>query len=318
MIFENEQELRERAEAVIKRKIYSQPRVTSDTSNYMVISNGTVLRLDGTDYFITGEATEGRFGIGDQPKYWVKYAYDLGTGERKIIKLVFHESFTTTMGFFTFRLTRNPDKESRVLEFVEGDDRFMQGKTVRDVKGNNVRIIDFIRGNSFYNHVATLPQEHEEYFYETMPGLLRKLIGCFDALEALHEEGLQHGDVRNDHILIERDTERFRWIDFDYEVNYGDYDVWSAGNLISYVVGKGMRSCRDLQSQCRETEARVGPDDALLMFKHRLANIRKLYPYIPSDLNEIMMRFSTSTVDFYEDMASISRDLRSVLAQLPR
>jgi hypothetical protein len=316
MIFENVEELRARAQAVIGRKIYSLPKITDDTSNYMQISNGSVLRLGGQDYYITGEATEGRFGISDQPKYWVKYAYELESGARKIIKLVFHESFTTTMGFFTFRLTRNPDKESRVLEVVKGDARFMQGETLRDAKGNNVRIIDFIRGKTMYNTLATLPQKHEEYYYETLPTVLTKLAGCLDALEFLHENGLQHGDVRNDHILIERDSEVFRWIDFDYEVNYGDYDVWSVGNLLTYVVGKGIHTCRDVSLVCAESEPSVGPDDALLMFRHRLANIRKLYPYVSEDLNEMMMRFATSTVDFYEDVATISRDLRSIIAQL--
>ncbi len=316
MIYENPNELKERVEAVIRRKLYGRLTVTDDTSNYMVISSGTVLRLEGKDYYITGEATEGRFGISDQPKYWVKYGWDLETGTKKIIKLVFHESFSTTMGFFTFRLTRNPDKESKVLEVVEGDERFMQGYTVRDVKGNNIRIIDFIRGKTLYATLASLEMDHETYFHEMLPTVLDNVTGCFEALDFLHHNGQKHGDVRNDHIIIESETGRYRWIDFDYEVNYGDYDVWSVGNILSYVVGQGRRTCRDVAGKCDERGQSLQPNDSLLFFKHRLANIKKLYPYVPEELNNILMRFSAGTVDFYEDVATIVKDLRAATSSL--
>lgn len=317
MTIENLAELKERAEEVMGRKIYGRITVTDDTSNYMKIGSGTVLRLHGTNYFVSGDATEGRFGIGDQPKFWVKYAWDLTTGKRKIIKLVFYESFTTTMGFFTFRLTRNPDKESKVLELVRGDDRFMQGQTLHDRSGNNIRIVDFIKGQSLYNEIAALEMSHARYFHELMPEMLRKVVGSVEALDHLAKQGQQHGDVRNDHILVERGTGAFRWIDFDYEVNYGDYDVWSVGNVLNYVVGMGVTACRDVVGACTSSGSPLGPDDALLFFKHRLANLRKVYPYIPKELNEVLMRFSTSTVDFYEDVGTIARDLRGVLAKLP-
>ena len=85
---------------------------------------------------------------------------------------MFHEQFTTTLGAFTVRCVRDMDKESRVLELVEGDERFMQGHSVRDAAGNNVRVIDRIQGPSLFNKVALLREDHETYFHETLPGLL--------------------------------------------------------------------------------------------------------------------------------------------------
>ncbi len=203
MIFETQEELKERIEALTPRRCSGEVPVTSDTSNYMSIMGGTVLRLEGNDYFITGEAREGRFGIDDQPKYWVKYAVDLADGSRKVIKLVFHEQFQMKLGPFNFRCVREPDKESRVLELVARDDRFMQGRTVHDACGNNVRIVDFIEGTSLYATIAEMDMPHEAYFHEALPEILENLVGCIDALEHLRENGEQHGDVRNDHIIIE-------------------------------------------------------------------------------------------------------------------
>lgn len=317
MIFDNPAELKERIEALSGRVVASKVPIVEDTSSYMSIASGSVLRLEGHDFFITGEAREGRFSIEDQPKLWVKYAVDLADGTRKIIKLVFHEAFTTTVGRFTVRCVRNPDKESAVLAAMAGDARFMQGRTVHDPAGNNVRVIDVINGRSLFHHVVAIEQRHERYYHETLPGILRAIVGCIEALEALHAKGLHHGDVRNDHVLIESATGQHRWIDFDLEVNYLDYDMWSVGNLLTYAVGKGIRTCRDAMKAQQALPggggAPICPDDSLLFFQYRLANLRKLFPYVSADLNALLLRFSTGTTDFYGSLGEVLRDVREIL-----
>lgn len=317
MIFRDAGELEERIESLTGRRVYGAVRVLEDTSDYMGIQAGSVLRLEGTDYYVTGEAKEGRFGIEEQPKFWVKFGIDLTDGSRKILKLVFHEQFTTSLGMFTVRCTRDPEKESRVLEMTEGDDRFMQGKTVRDGAGNNVRILEVIRGKSLFNYVALLSEPHEEYFYETLPGILRKVLGCIEAIRILHENEEQHGDIRNDHILVESKTGKYRWIDFDYSVNYLDYDVWAMGNILNYAVGKGIQTCGGYggpHGSRREHGQEIEQDDALLFYPYRLANLRKIFPYIPPEMNDILMRFSAGATDFYEDFSRMSDDLSELLA----
>ena len=54
-------------------------------------------------------------------------------------------------------------------------------------------------------------------------------------------------------------------------------------------------------------------DDALVFFRHRLANVRKLYPYVPQELNDVLMRFSRSTTRFYDNLDAITGDLRQIL-----
>jgi len=301
-------ELKQRIEAFAHRKLRRPVAVIDNAENYAAINPGMVLRLERGDYYILGEAKEGRFGIDDQPKMWVKYAIDLTDGAQKIVKLPFLEQFEINVGPFRLRCNRNPDKESRVLAAVAGDERFMQGITVHDRLGNNIRIIEQIRGRSLYRLIEDLDMPHEAFYLEVLPGLLGQVLNCLDALAGLHARGEQHGDVRNDHLWYDADRKTYRWIDFDYEANYLDYDVWSVGNVLNFVIGKGAHTCRDARST-----ACVGSEDAMVFFTHRLANLKLLHAYISPELNEILMRFSLAATEFYESVADITTDLRAAL-----
>jgi hypothetical protein len=315
MIFDHQSELRDRIESLSNRRVYGPVEIFEDTSSYMAIYGGSVLRLEGNDYFILGDAREDRFGIDEQPKFWVKYAVDLTTGAQKILKLVFHEEFTATVGPVTVRCRRSPDKESAILDLVRGQPRFMQGITVADQLGGRVRVIDFIRGKNIFVRLNELRVSHEIYFHQVLPGLMREIIGCIEAVAFLHRNGQHHGDIRNDHILVPSDGGAYAWIDFDYEVNYSDYDVWSMGNVLNFVVGKGLHTFRSIQTTPEAYPGRTGEcveTDALLLYRYRVANLRRLFPYISEELNAILMRFSVGATEFYEDLESQVRDLRAV------
>ena len=316
MIYPNPAELRERIEARTPRRIRGEVAVFEDTSSYMSIVPGGVLRLNGDDYFIMGDTREGRFGIDDQPKFWVKSVIDLTTGERKIIKLVFHEQFSTNIGPTTVRCKRNPHKESAFLELVRGNRRFMQGRTVEDTTGNCVRIIDFIKGPSFYNHLVAMDLPHEQYYHEVLPGLMREqIIPCIQVMAAVHHQGQHHGDIRNDHILVDRRHGTYTWIDFDYEVNFSDYDVWSMGNIINYAVGKGSHTFHDVRREPEEypqLSAPLDEHDAVVLHENRVANLRKLFPYISRELNSILMRFSQGSIQFYGDLDEQVQELEAI------
>lgn len=315
MIFENAAELRDRIEEVCNRRVRGEPRIYEDTSNYMTILGGSVLRLDGSDYFVLGDTREGRFGIDDQPKHWVKAAVDLTTARRKIIKLVFFEEFETTLGFVKIRCRRSPEKESKILSLVSGHPRFMQGFTVADIRGNPVRVVEFIPGQSLYVTLGDLDMDHQVYLRDVMPNFMQEVISCLEALAELHRHGQHHGDVRNDHLLIERETERLRWIDFDYEVNYLDYDLWSVGNVLSFVVGKGIHTFRGVAKSPAVYPYRRGDlteDDALVIYRYRVGDLGKLFPYLPDDLCRILRRFTIGAPEFYDDLERLIADLRAL------
>jgi hypothetical protein len=314
MIYKNTKALQQRITEVTGREIQSPPQIFEDTSSYMNIVGGSVVRIGGNDYYVVTDAREDRFGVDDQPKFWVKYAIDLTTGIRKVIKLVFYEEFVVDIGFIHIRCKRNPQKEAAILDAVRHNARFMQGFTLSDPVGNLVRVIDAIPGCSMYHYLADLRMTHETYFFDRLPKIMKEVVACMDALAALQRQGLHHGDVRSDHIWIEHKTGRFAWIDFDYEVSHTDYDLWSMGNLLIRVLGKGVHKSYDVERRpedypmCRET---ILPEDRVLLYNDRIANLRKLFPYIPRGLNDIAMRFSAGTTDFYKDLNQLSADLRA-------
>jgi hypothetical protein len=77
-----------------------------------------------------------------------------------------------------------------------------------------------------------------------------------------------------------------------------DYDIWCLGNVLTYVVGKGNHYFHEIRNNpvsyppTPETLS-LCENDALLSFRHRVANLRKLFPYIPQRLSAILMRFSS-------------------------
>jgi len=307
--------LRDRIEELTGRRAPARITVTGDTTEFMRIDPGHVLALGGHHYYVEGDMREGRFGLDDDPKFWVKRCRELETGDRKVIKLVFHEEFRIRIGLLAIRCLRDADKEAAVLDRVRGDERFMQGYAVPDDRGNPVRIIDLIRGKSLYRHLRDLTLDHRTWFTTRLPGHLTKLVGAMRAIAELHAAGLHHGDIRTDHIFIERNTDRFRWIDFDLEPDVPDFDVWSLGNVLLYVVGMGEHTIHDVERRGLG-DGRLIAEDTSAFFPHRVMNLKKILPWVPSDLNDVLMHFSFGTRNFYETTEEILTDLEPVAARL--
>jgi tRNA A-37 threonylcarbamoyl transferase component Bud32 len=111
-----------------------------------------------------------------------------------------------------------------------------------DVAGNLVRIIDFIPGLSLYEHLRREKMSHKEYDNQKLSKIMKSLIECIKAIAYLHKLGLHHGDIRADHIIIDKQTDTCVWIDFDYEVSDLKYDLFCLGNVLQQAVGKGRHS----------------------------------------------------------------------------
>ncbi len=295
---------------------YDQPKIVTDTTDWMRIQRGNILRIGGKDFVIEGNRYENRFGIGDQPKYWVFSAIDLEDGKKKIVKMVFLEEFQVHIGIFKIRCFRSPEKEAKVLDMVKHDKRFMQGYTARDDKGNPVRIIDYIKGQSLFGHIYGIDKPHEQYFHENLPQILHKIVGCMEAIQFLHDRGTCHGDIRNDHIIIEAETGQYRWIDFDLNQHVSDFDVWSIGNILNYAAGKGINSFKIVMKSDKFSESlkqSLSASDASAFYEYRVMNIRKLYPYIPESLNNILMHFAIHPHGTYGTIRELVGDFREML-----
>ena len=61
-------------------------RIHTDTTNFFNVEYGDVVVLGGKSYLIRHNAKEGRFGVDDDVKFWVKRAIDLKSGSRVFSK----------------------------------------------------------------------------------------------------------------------------------------------------------------------------------------------------------------------------------------
>ncbi len=292
--------------------------IVTDTTQFMAIGHGDVIRLGDRHFLVLRDEAERRFGLED-PKYWVKRCRCLEDGARKLLKLVFYENFPMTIGSMTVTCTRSPRKEARILELVRGDDRFMQGETVLDTAGNPVRILDVVAGKRLDERVEALEMPHRDYFHDRFPDILARFTEACQAIRHLHDQGEKHGDIRRDHLYVVYGTGRYCWIDFDYTFDFREkpfgLDLFGLGNILQFLVGMGDRTVQSLPPEMARS---IVPEDCSIMFANRIVNMKKLFPYIPDALNTILLRFSLGAEIFYDTVDELIRDLERALAALPR
>ncbi|MDR3629470.1 MAG: hypothetical protein P4L42_03965 [Desulfocapsaceae bacterium] len=292
------------------------PKLFGDTSNFTSIDYGDVLHVGDRYLLVVGYTKEGRFGIDEQPKQWVPKVYDLESGERKIAKLTFHETYTVTIGHLEVTCYRSPEKEARVIELVKGNPYFMQGYSSQDQAGNLVRVLDVIQGQRLDKHLENLGGTHREYFDSHCKKILSNFLESVRGISLLHAHGLKHGDIRRDHIFVDHADGRFRWIDFDYDFYLPErpfaLDLFGLGNVLLFILGrKNFRPADILNDPDMGPEVFAGLDtgDLSLVAADRVFNIRKIYPYIPKCLNDILMHFSAGTQVMYDSVDEFHDDL---------
>lgn len=296
--------------------------VHTDASDYFALEQGHIVLLEGRGFQIRGCAREGRFGLDDEVKYWVKRATDLSDGSRKILKIPFFEKFDAHIAGITYECYRSPMKESRILSLVGDHPNFMHGYTLSDEKGTNIRVLDIIPGPSLADYIVNVSIDHERYFYEIFPTVLDNYIECVEAIALLHANMEKHGDIRRDHIFIDRETSRYRWIDFDYNYRHREsmfgYDLFGLGNVLAYITGKGDAIVQDIKRDRPDVFSTLWGEDLNMVFKNRVLNLRKLFPYIPEALNDVLLHFSQGANYHYDTTGQLLDDLRPVQNALIR
>jgi hypothetical protein len=245
---------------------------------------------------------------------------DSETGEKKILKLSFLESFDTYFGNVTVRCFRSPQKEADILELVKDHPYFMHGKTLRDEKDNIIRVLDIVPGSNFLLYIDTFDMGYTTYLNKALPDILKKLVKAFEAIRFLHIHGFKHGDIRNDHIIVDRDTGNYIWIDFDYDYEASEnpfgLDLFGLGNILINAIGKGFHNAQMILQDPMtygDLKDRLEPSDFSIIHQRRFINLRKLYPAIPKPLNDILMHFSRGADIYYESAEEIIEDLNRCL-----
>ncbi len=303
----------------ISRSLRRRPKVYRDTSNFSSIDYSDIILIDQRYFLVTGHTVEGRFGVDDQIKQWVPKVVDLANGQPHILKLVFHETFDIEVGGFKVRCYRSPEKEARILEYTRGNPRFMQGYSVEDDAGNLIRILDIIRGRQLDKHVYRFKCDHEEYYNEHLPRLMQEFLGCAKGISMLHAHGFRHGDVRRDHIMVEYDSNQFRWIDFDYDFHLKEQpfilDLHELAGVLLFLVGKGDHHPQSILNDPflgQQVVDKLTEGDLSLLGRNRIVNLRKLYPYISKEFNDILMHFSQASTVWYETVDELIADIEGV------
>jgi len=307
----------------ITRSLRRSSRVYTDTTDFTSLDYGDIIQVEDRYFLITSYTKEGRFGVDDQIKKWVPKVEDLATGVPYILKLVFHETFDISFGPFTIPCYRSPEKEARILELVQGRPNFMQGKSLLDDNNNLVRVIVPVNGNRLDKVIHHSQTQHQEYFIKELPDILTRFLESLKAIGFLHENGLRHGDIRRDHIFVDRNTNQFYWIDFDYDFYLPEkpyaLDMFELGNILIYLTGKGDYNPREILADPNMGEPvlqSILPTDYSLLSQNRIVNLRKLFPYIPEKLNNILLHFSAGAEIFYETVQELQTDLHDALCEL--
>ncbi|MBI4710353.1 MAG: hypothetical protein HY759_04535 [Nitrospirae bacterium] len=287
-----------------------------DTANFFRVDYDDIVVLKGIPYFVRNNEREGRFGLEDEQKFWVKRAIDLLTGRVKILKWAFKERYKSRIGGLVFDCVRSPLKEARILKLVRGREDFVQGESTKDSAGNFLRILDYIRGKTLDETVQLKGKNHEDFFFNHYPGLLSEFIAIVNSIKFLHDNGEKHGDIRRDHLIKDSRTGIYRLIDFDYNYlhyeNKFGYDLFGLGNVLIHITGRGDITTQDLLHNAPDKFSRLTEDDINIVFHNRVTNLKKIYPYIPESLNRILMHFSTSARVYYNNTMELLEDLGEV------
>ena len=303
----------------VTRSLRRLSRVYTDTTDFTSIDYGDIIAVEGRYFLITSYTKEGRFGVDEQIKQWVPKVEDLESGVQYIVKLVFRETFNMRIGQFMVTCYRSPEKEARILELVQGHPHFMQGESLLDAAGNLVRVLIPVSGNRL-DKVIHSESSHKDYFSKELPLILEQFLGCLKAIGFLHQNGFRHGDIRRDHIFVDRNTGLYYWIDFDYDFYLPEkpfaLDLFELGNILIYLSGRGDYHPREILADPAMGEAVVQtltPSDFSLLTRNRVVNLQKIFPYIPDALNNILLHFSVGTDVFYETVEELHTDLDSAL-----
>ena len=155
--------------------------------------------------------------------------------------------------------------------------------------------------------------KHEEYFTTFFPAILKEYIEAVEAILFLHRHNEIHGDIRRDHLLRDANSNRLRWIDFDFahgpNENKFVHDLFGLGNILMYIAGGRDITMQVLQTEMLHIRPAITEDDFNIIFHNRIANLRKVFPYIPEALNRIFLHFSLGTKGYYDNTEELLDDL---------
>jgi hypothetical protein len=199
----------------------------------------------------------------------------------------------------------------------------MQGYSTLDAVGNLVRVLDIIQGTRLDTVIGRIECDHDYYLATHAEDFLRRFLRSVEAITLLHNHGFKHGDIRRDHIFVDKKDGQYRWIDFDYDFYLPErpfaLDLIGLGNILLYILGrKNFRPVDVLSSpeMGKKVFATLDSNDLSLLSQDRVFNLKKLYPSLPKCLNDILLHFSNGTSVMYDTATEFYDDLAASIQQV--
>ena len=87
------------------------------------------------------------------------------------------------------------------------------------------------------------------------------------------------------------------------------FDLHGLGNILIFLVGRGDVLVTELYHNDRQHFDKLWGEDLNISYKNRVANLHKIYPYIPDSLNRVLLHFSRGARIFYENIDQMLDDL---------
>ena len=164
--------------------------------------------------------------------------------------------------------------------------------------------------------------DHQEYFERHLRWVLIKLSKALEAIGWLHTQGAHHGDIRRDHLFVDTGSGAWPWIDFDYKFEFRQnpygLDLFGLGNVLNYAVARRDVTYQWVRREFPQAAEGLRPEDFSPVIKNRLMNLRKIYPYLPASLNNVLLHFSNGAAVFYERVEELMAELTPAIAELPQ
>ena len=94
------------------------------------------------------------------------------------------------------------------------------------------------------------------------------------------------------------------------------FDLQGLGNVLIFLAGRGDVLLPELRLEQPAVHGRLTGDDLSISFANRVANLQKVFPYIPDSLNRVLLHFSEGASIFYDAADQLLEDLAEAQADV--
>lgn len=208
---------------------------------------------------------------------------------------------------------------------VPSHDNIVRGYSLVDESGDILIVTEFTEGEKLQDYLSEFGVDHKRYFLESFPEILNNFMGAIRGVEHIVKNGF-YNEFAIYHIWIDKKTGRYILFDFDLPSTelsklQALKDLESStisnigGSLCEIVAPLGIYEYEAVHDEEMYFDE-LGITDADFNEYNLLVDLQKVYPYIPDELNKILLRFGRDASNPYTSISELYSDLESVVKLL--